>query len=48
MRFWGTRWLGLPPGDALDFFDRNGVVVRRSGTLDGEAIGYMPSSTIPI
>ncbi len=33
--------MGLPPDQALDFFDRNGVVVRRSGMLDGEAIGYM-------
>ena len=38
---------GAPPGwacrpdEAHDFFDRNGVVVRRSGILDGEAIGYM-------
>ena len=28
-------------GRGLDFFDQNGVVVRRSGMLDGEAIGYM-------
>ncbi len=41
MRFWGTRWQDLPPAEALDFFDRHGVVVRRSGILDGEAIGYM-------
>ena len=40
MRFWGTQWLGLPPEQALNFFDREGVVVRRSGMLDGEAIGY--------
>jgi beta-galactosidase len=32
--------MGLPPEDALSFFDQNGVVVRRSGMLDGEAIGY--------
>jgi beta-galactosidase len=41
MRFWGTSWMNLPPEAALDFFDRSGVVVRRSGMLDGEAIGYM-------
>ncbi len=41
MRFWGTSWMGLTPDQALDFFDRNGVVVRRSGMLDGEMIGYM-------
>lgn len=40
MRFWGTRWKGMTPQEALDFFDENGVVVRRSGILDGEAIGY--------
>ncbi len=40
MRFWGTTWLGMKPGDALDFFDENGVVCRRSGILDGEMIGY--------
>ncbi len=40
MRFWGTEWKGLPPDDALTFFDTNGVVVRRQGMLDGEAIGY--------
>jgi len=40
IRFWGTTWKGLPPDPALDFFDRSGVVVRRSGILDGEAIGY--------
>ena len=40
MRFWGTEWMGMSPDAALDFFDKNGVVVRRSGVLDGEAIGY--------
>lgn len=40
MRFWGTSWQKMPPEEALKFFDRNGVVVRRSGMLDGEAIGY--------
>jgi len=40
MRFWGTSWQNLPPNKALDFLDRGGVVVRRSGMLDGEAIGY--------
>ena len=37
----GPTWQGLLPSQALDFFDENGVVVRRSGDLDGEAIGYM-------
>ena len=45
MRFWGTSWMGLPPDEAMTFFDRNGVVVRRSGILDGEAIGYMAIET---
>ncbi len=47
MRFWGTKWMDLPPDDALDFFDKSGVVVRRSGILDGEAIGYMAIETDP-
>ena len=40
MRFWGTKWQGMPPEEALRFFDENGVVCRRSGVFDGEAIGY--------
>lgn len=40
MRFWGTSWKGMSPDDALDWFDTHGQVVRRSGMLDGEAIGY--------
>ena len=40
MRFWGTTWQGMAPREALDFFDVNGVVCRRSGILDGEMIGY--------
>jgi len=40
VRFWGVKWMELPPEQALDFFDRGGVAVRRSGILDGEAIGY--------
>jgi hypothetical protein len=41
MRFWGTSWMSLPPEEALSYFDKSGVVVRRSGMLDGEGIGYM-------
>ncbi|MCW3100449.1 MAG: Beta-galactosidase/beta-glucuronidase [Chthonomonadaceae bacterium] len=48
MRFWGTEWKGLPPEDALRFFDTNGVVVRRQGMLDGEAIGYNAIETDPV
>ncbi|MCC6445344.1 MAG: hypothetical protein IT210_18030 [Armatimonadetes bacterium] len=47
MRFWGTSWMGLPPEQALDFFDQNGVVVRRSGMLDGQMIGYNAIETDP-
>lgn len=47
MRFWATRWYDLPPEAALTFFDRNGIVVRRSGMLDGEAIGYMAVENDP-
>ena len=36
----GPTWMGKTPEEALNFFDENGVVVRRSGDLDGEAIGY--------
>lgn len=39
-RFWGTSWAGMTQGDALDFFDRSGVPVRRSGIFDGEAASY--------
>jgi beta-galactosidase len=48
MRFWGTRWRGMPPEQALDWFDRNGVVVRRSGIFDGEAIGYLAIEKDPV
>ncbi|MGD0089054.1 MAG: glycoside hydrolase family 2 TIM barrel-domain containing protein [Planctomycetota bacterium] len=47
MRFWGTSWQDQSPDKALDFFDRSGVVVRRSGILDGEAIGYMAIENDP-
>lgn len=40
MRFWGMSWHGRSPDQALDWFDRRGVVVRRSGLLDGQRIGY--------
>jgi len=46
-RFWGVSWMGMSPDAALDFFDRNGVVIRRSGTLDGEAIGYFAIENDP-
>ena len=34
-------WLGMAPPAALDFLDRNGIVVRRNFTLDGEAMGHL-------
>ncbi len=34
------HFLGMNLQDALTFFDKNGVVVRRNGPIDGEAIGY--------
>jgi hypothetical protein len=43
----GPTWRGLTPTEALDFADRNGMVVRRSGDLDGEAIGYMAVENDP-
>ncbi|MGO8700813.1 MAG: glycoside hydrolase family 2 TIM barrel-domain containing protein [Limisphaerales bacterium] len=42
-----SRWLGLEPREALEFCDRNGVVVRRNTTLDGETIGYQFSESDP-
>ncbi len=34
-----TLWYGLEIPEALNFMDRNGLVVRRNCSLDGEAIG---------
>ncbi|MCF7730090.1 MAG: hypothetical protein K9N23_00300, partial [Akkermansiaceae bacterium] len=42
-----SRWLGLEPEAALEFCDRNGVVVRRNTTIDGETIGYQFSESDP-
>jgi Glycosyl hydrolases family 2/Glycosyl hydrolases family 2, TIM barrel domain/Glycosyl hydrolases family 2, sugar binding domain len=36
----GVYWNGMAYPDALDWCDQNGVVIRRCGPLDGEAIGY--------
>lgn len=47
MRFWGTGWQGMTPDDAFTFFDHTGVVVRRTGMLDGEGIGSYPWETDP-
>ncbi|MDR0871312.1 MAG: hypothetical protein LBN39_11030 [Planctomycetaceae bacterium] len=48
MRFWGPNWKGMSPDETLDFFDQNGVVVRRTGgELDGQMIGYMAIESDP-
>ena len=47
-RFWGTDWKGMAPEIALNWFDQKGVVVRRSGMLDGEAIGYNAIENDPV
>ncbi len=39
--------MNQPPEQALAFLDKGGVVVRRSGMLDGEAIGYMAIENDP-
>ncbi len=44
----GTRpFFDLSPDEALDWCDRHGVVVRRCGPLDGEAIGYFAVENDP-
>jgi len=43
----GPLWFDKTPTEALNFFDENGIVVRRSGDLDGEAIGYMAIENDP-
>ena len=41
MRYWGTEpWTGRSQADTLDYFDRNGIAVRRSGIFDGEVASY--------
>jgi beta-galactosidase len=41
-------FLGKAPEEFLTIMDRAGVLIRRSGYLDGEAIGYMPSVLKPL
>ncbi|MDX2064465.1 MAG: glycoside hydrolase family 2 TIM barrel-domain containing protein [Fimbriimonadaceae bacterium] len=43
----GIRWNGMPFTEALDWCDENGVVIRRSGILDGQVIGYMAIENDP-
>jgi len=40
-------FFGLSPDEALDWMDQHGIVVRRCGILDGEAIGYMAIENDP-
>ncbi|MGL6074479.1 MAG: glycoside hydrolase family 2 TIM barrel-domain containing protein [Fimbriiglobus sp.] len=41
MRFWGERpWTGASQRETLEFFDRQGVAVRRSGIFDGQVASY--------
>lgn len=41
VRLWSNGGLGtMTRREALDFFDENGVVVRESGTFDGEVANY--------
>jgi beta-galactosidase len=37
-----SRWNGMETEEALNFFDENGVNVRRNGPIDGQVIGYNP------
>jgi hypothetical protein len=37
------QWLGQEPEEVLTFMDRGGALLRRTGYLDGEAAGYLPS-----
>ena len=48
MRFWGTSWKGMGQAEALDFFDRNGVIVRRTGLFDGEGGNYGLVETVKV
>lgn len=42
-----TLWRGLEIPEALDFMDRNGIVVRRNCSLDGQRIGSNFSESDP-
>ncbi len=40
-RFWAPgRFHGLSDAEAFEFFDKHGIIVRRTGVLDGEGMGY--------
>ena len=38
----GYFWLGKDAGETLEMMDRGGGVIRRSGHLDGQLVGYEP------
>ena len=40
-RFWGDRFGGLDRHQALDLMDRSGIIVRRTGILDGQGANYL-------
>jgi Glycosyl hydrolases family 2/Glycosyl hydrolases family 2, TIM barrel domain len=41
VRYWGQRpWVGASQEETLDYFDRIGMPVRRSGIFDGEGGSY--------
>lgn len=47
-RFWDTRWGGMGMSETLDFMDRHGVPVRRSGIFDGQMASYGLSEEVEI
>jgi beta-galactosidase len=47
-RFWATSWGGMGMNDTLDFMDKSGVPVRRSGIFDGEMASYGLSEEIEV
>jgi len=44
-RFWGNHFGGLDRHKALDLMDRSGIIVRRTGILDGEGANYLGGLT---
>ena len=41
VRVWSEdQWEGVPVPTALDFYDRTGIIVRRTGIFDGEGFNY--------
>ncbi len=49
VRYWNAGWepwYDLQPEDALNYFDNNGVVVRRTSVWDGESMNYATPSEL--